>query len=102
MDEGIPEIFRSKESKELGIAENDADSFNEIFITSFKYMRIWTNKLDLVLAILNNFGIQYVENLQFIDEFPVVSETLSKYTGMRHFTEVIEDIENEFDNFDSM
>jgi len=84
---------------EFGIANNDENSMNEIFVSSFKYMKIWTTSKVLLIETLNSFGIQQIENLQFIDEFPVVSEALSgsSVKGIRHYSEVMECIEREFE-----
>jgi len=83
---------------EFGIAYYDENTLNEIYISSFKYMKIWTTRKELLVDILNNFRIKQVDNLQFIDEFPVVSEALSENTfnGIRHYSEVLECIEREF------
>lgn len=84
---------------EFGIANYDEDSLNEILVSSFKYMKIWTDRKELLVETLNSFGIQQIENLQFIDEFPVVSEALSINIakGIRHYSEVMECIEREFE-----
>lgn len=84
---------------QFGIANYDDNSLNEIFVTSLKYMTIWTNNKDELVETLSSFRIQQVENLQFIDEFPVVSEALSINTceGIKHYSDVIESIEKEFD-----
>lgn len=83
---------------EFGIANYDESSLNEIFVSSFKYMKIWTTKKELLVQTLNSFGIQKIENLQFIDEFSVVSEALSSniVKGIRHYSEVMEGINREF------
>jgi len=83
---------------EFGIVNYDENSLNEIFVSSFKYMKIWTTKKELLVKTLNSFGIQQIENLQFIDEFPVVSEALSSniVNGIRHYSEVTECINREF------
>lgn len=83
---------------EFGIASNDEKALNEIFISSFKYMRIWTTRKESLIQILNSFGIEQMENLQFIDEFPVVSEALSDsiVNGISHYSKVMEWVEEEF------
>ncbi|SHJ96937.1 hypothetical protein SAMN02745163_02953 [Clostridium cavendishii DSM 21758] len=83
---------------EFGIANYNENSLNEIFITSFKYIKIWTNNKEGLIDVLNSFEIQEIENLQFIDEFPVVSQALSNSFNkeIRHYSEVIECIEREF------
>jgi len=82
---------------QFGIANYNDISLNEIFITNFKYIKIWTDNIA-ILKILDLFEIPVIENLNFIDEFPVVSEalTLQKVSKVRHYTEVIEKIEQKF------
>ena len=83
---------------EFGIANYDENSLNEILVSSFKYVRIWTTRKDLLIQTLNSFGIEQIENLQFIDEFPVVSEALTDniVKGINHYSVVMEYIEREF------
>jgi hypothetical protein len=83
---------------QFGIANYNNESLNEIFVTNFKYMKIWTDKKDILIKTLNSFGIYFVENLQFIDGFPVVSEALSceKVNGIRHYSDVLKTIEQKF------
>ncbi|URZ15348.1 hypothetical protein [Clostridium felsineum] len=104
--ERVIEVFRKYKFEltndgylQFGIANYNDKSLNEIFITSFKYMIIWTNNKEQLVQILNSFDIEKVENLQFIDEFPVVSEALTanEDDGIKHYSDVIEDIEKEFD-----
>ena len=84
---------------EFGIANYDEKSLNEIYVSSFKYMNIWTTGKELLVETLNSFGIQQIENLQFIDEFPVVSQALSDtiVKGINHYSQVMESIEREFE-----
>ncbi|MPM13548.1 hypothetical protein SDC9_59905 [bioreactor metagenome] len=82
---------------EFGIAYYDENSMNEIYVSSFKYMRVWTDRKEDLVNILNEYGIEEIQGLQFIDEFPVVSEALKADVdkGIRHYSEVIEAIERE-------
>lgn len=83
---------------EFGIAYHDENSLNQIFVSSFKYMKIWTDRKETLVDNLNSNGIQQIENLQFVDEFPVVSKALTANMdkGIRHYSEVIDCIEHEF------
>ncbi|GAA0086392.1 hypothetical protein UT300007_28320 [Clostridium sp. CTA-7] len=105
--ENIIEIFQEYKFEltndgylEFGIAYYDENSFNEIFVSSFKYIKIWTNKKETLIKALNGFGIKEVKNLQFIDEFPVISEAISNNISksVRHYLEVIEGIERKFED----
>lgn len=80
---------------EFGIAYYDDNSQNEIFVSSFKNMKIWTTKKELLIDTLREFEITEIENLQFINDFPVESEALSG-KGIRHYSEVIEFIKQAF------
>lgn len=84
---------------QFGIANYNDTSLNEIFITNFKYFKIWTDNID-ILKVLDMFEIPYIEDLHFIDEFPVVSEALTyqKVNGVSHYTEVINNIEQKFES----
>lgn len=83
---------------EFGIAYYGENSMNEIYVSSFKYMRIWTDRKEELVGTLNEYEIKEIQGLQFIDEFPVVSEALTADIdkGIRHYSEVIESIEKEF------
>lgn len=83
---------------QFGIADYDESSLNEIFITSFKYFQVWTTNYNELIETLNNFQLLEQENLNFIDEFPVVSDALSPdiKSGVRHYSEVIDEIEKKF------
>lgn len=84
---------------EFGIAYYDKNSLNEILVSNFKYMKIWTDRKEELIKTLNGFGIKEIEGLRFIDEFPVVSRALTANsdTGVRHYSEVIESIERDFE-----
>jgi hypothetical protein len=83
---------------QFGIAYYDESSLNQIFITSFKYLQVWTTDSKELVETLNKYKISEQENLNFIDEFSVVSEALSaeKLSGVRHYSDVISEIESEF------
>lgn len=87
---------------QFGIAYYDEATMDEIFITSFKYLQVWTSNKDLLVEVLEDFNLLEQEKLNFIDEFPVVSEVLSTDTieGIRHYSEVISGIEEEFSNLE--
>lgn len=83
---------------QFGMAYYDEATMDEIFITSFKYLQVWTSNKNLLVEALEEFDLLEQEKLNFIDEFPVVSEALSTDTieGVRHYSEVISGIEEEF------
>lgn len=83
---------------QFGIAYYDESSLNQVFITSFKYLQVWTTDSKELDETLKKYKISEQENLKFIDEFPVVSEALSddRVRGVRHYSEVRNEIEREF------
>lgn len=84
---------------QFGIAYYDESSLNQIFITSFKYLQVWTTNSKELVETFKRYKISEQENLNFIDEFPVVSEALSadRGRGVRHYSEVINEIEMKFE-----
>jgi hypothetical protein len=83
---------------EFGIASYDENSLNEVFVTSYKYFKIWSKEKDSLINALINFGLEEVAELQFVDEFPVVSEALTDEIakGSMHYSGVLDYIEKEF------
>jgi hypothetical protein len=61
---------------QFGLMHQRAGKTEEVFVKSSKYMQIWTNQPEVAAQILVSMKIQKVEKLQFIDEFPVVTERL--------------------------
>lgn len=58
-----------------------AGKTNEVFVRSAKYLQIWTTYPKAVRRILESHGLPEVPNLQFIDDYARVSETLSLEDG---------------------
>lgn len=83
---------------QFGIAYYDESSLNQIFVTNFKYLQVWTSDSKELAETLNKYKILEYESLNFIDEFPVVSEALSaeKISEVRHYSDVIGEIERKF------
>lgn len=58
---------------EFGVIHQSQSVFEEIFVASPKYFKIWTNKQESVESVLQSAGIPRCEDLEFIDEYPRVS-----------------------------
>lgn len=58
---------------EFGIIHQSKQAFEEIFIASPKYFKIWTNNPSGAEGVLQRAGIPRSEDLAFIDEYPMVS-----------------------------
>lgn len=61
---------------EFGVLHQSDFAFEEIFVTSSKFFKIWTNHGAKAEEVLQNAGIPRCKTLQFIDEFPMVSLSL--------------------------
>jgi len=83
---------------QFGIATEDGTSYNEIFVTSFKTFRVWSENKSDVLTALNQLHLKEYKDLEFIHDFPIKSKALSpqQYPGIRHYTEVLEELEKAF------
>jgi hypothetical protein len=80
---------------EFGITFQHRGRVEEIFVSSTKYLRIWTNQPDAARRVLHAQGIPEVPNLEFIDNYPRRSETLSVHGG-DHFLYVFDCIQRDF------
>lgn len=58
---------------EFGMIHQSELAFEEIFVASPKYFKIWTNKGSAAEEVLQAFGIPKCRELEFIDEYPLVS-----------------------------
>lgn len=83
----------------FGIAYYDDTILNEIYVTNYKYFQAWTGEKLGLIETLSRFKLSEQKDLNFIDEFPVVSEALSskQINGIKHYSEVLSEIEKEFD-----
>lgn len=62
---------------EFGILHQSDFAFEEVFVTSEKYFKIWTNNGSVAEGILEQAGIPKCETLEFIDNYFLVSESLT-------------------------
>lgn len=83
---------------EFGIATYDDKSLNEVFVTSFKYFKVWTSDREILVRTLKKFGINKIRNLEFIDDYPVISEALDcdSASGIKNDSEVLDSILQQF------
>jgi hypothetical protein len=83
----------------FGVIHQTATENEEVFVTSAKYLRVWGADLARFRATMTRLGLDEIPELAFIDEFPIVSETLRATRGetARHFGEVIDEVRRRFD-----
>jgi len=82
---------------EFGVIFAFNEKIEEIFVKSSKYFQIWTNKPETVAEVLARNNIPPVENIQFIDEYAMVSRSLGE-GGNAGWPGVIDTIENAFES----
>ncbi|WP_185205990.1 hypothetical protein [Chryseobacterium sp. C3] len=63
----------------FGLIYNDDESLVEIFIDESKYIKYWGVDEELFREIMNDFKLEQIENLEFIDEYPKVREVLTRF-----------------------
>jgi len=81
---------------EFGIIFQRAGKTNEVFVRSAKYLQMWTTYPKLVRRLLESHGLPEVPNLQFIDNYPRVSETISLEDGRAGWPIVYEELQRAF------
>jgi hypothetical protein len=61
---------------EFGLMFQQGGKTEEVMVKGSKYLQIWTNNPEVATATLSSLGIPNVEGLQFIDQYPSVTERL--------------------------
>jgi hypothetical protein len=75
---------------EFGVMFQYRGRTEEVFVRSVKYLQIWTSQPARACAVLEAHGIPPVPDLQFIDNFPRVSESLVREDGNAGWPDVLE------------
>jgi hypothetical protein len=55
---------------QFGFANVLSGDVFEVFITTTKHFKVWTDKIDVLEDIMREYGLVQTNGLQFIDEFP--------------------------------
>ena len=80
----------------VGIAF-DKEIIEEVFIESFKYLRVYTSQKDKLDAVLEKYNLKENPNLRFIDEFIVCSETVADDSkNVLHPDDIVKALDNAF------
>jgi hypothetical protein len=61
---------------EFGVMFQSEGRTEEVFVKSSKYLQVWTNEPQAVRTVFARHGIPEVPGLEFIDEYPMVSQSL--------------------------
>jgi hypothetical protein len=62
----------------------------EVFVEPAKYLKVWTNQPDLLQQLLAEHNLRRADSLDFIDEYPRVTEPVSHPPEMYQYGELIE------------
>lgn len=68
----------------------------EVFVEFVKYLKIWTNRPTAVRAVLSRHALPEVPGLQFIDEYPRISERLATPQGDAGWPEPFDGLRDAF------
>ena len=82
---------------EFGLIHQSTLAFEEVFVASPKYFKIWTNNGGAAEEVLQSFGIPECINLEFIDQYPMVSLSVGDH-GNAAWTSPFYSIQDEFAN----
>ncbi|KOS04982.1 hypothetical protein AM493_02200 [Flavobacterium akiainvivens] len=84
---------------EFGLLYQDDDKLIEVFIKKAKYIQYWGTDEVFFTKVMADFGLQNIEDINFVDEFPLVTESLSlkdsKYTATE---DIINNLKDYFKN----
>ncbi|MEO7092452.1 MAG: hypothetical protein ABI175_04320 [Polyangiales bacterium] len=83
----------------FGAIHQTATQNEEVFVTSTKYLRVWGADLAAFRETMTRLELAEVPDLAFVDELPVVSESLRVIRGetARHHEQVIAEVRSRFD-----
>lgn len=77
---------------EFGLIYKDEDELIEVFIKKSKYIQFWGMDIEAFTNIMSKFSLKKVENLKFIDEFPMVTESLKIFEPTAIVTSEVIDV----------
>jgi len=82
---------------EIGLIFHSENELIEIFISESKYIKFWGINEKSFIQIMNDFNLQQIDNIEFVDEYPKVREALRLFDETAIETnELIKLFETEF------
>jgi len=82
---------------EFGVICSNDNYLEEIFIKKAKYVQYWGVDENNFLSLMDKFDLRQFEKMNFIDEFPLVTESLKIHnTEVRDTFDVIQDFDRMF------
>ncbi len=75
---------------EFGLIYQDQTQLLEVFVKRAKYLQFWGSDMDAFLDVMNEFGLHHIADLNFMDEYPMVTEVLRlHHTGITETMDLI-------------
>jgi hypothetical protein len=82
---------------EFGVIYNDERMLEEVLVAPSKYIQYWGADVERFKQSMHEFSIYEVPDLQFIDEFPLVTESASiHFPGIQETGDVLEILDQAF------
>lgn len=83
---------------EFGLIYQADDKLEEVFVSDSKFLKVWGNNEIAFRQLMNDFRLNEISDLNFIDEFPKVVEPLTMFNEKAKRTETIIEELNDFFN----
>lgn len=83
---------------EFGLIYQADDKLEEVFVSDSKFFKVWGNNEIAFRQLMNDFNLNEIPDLNFIDEFPKVVEPLIMFNEKAKKTEIIIEELNDFFN----
>lgn len=64
---------------EIGLIFHSEKELIEIFISKTKYIKFWGINENSFIQIMNDYNLQQIDNIAFVDEYPNIREALSLF-----------------------
>jgi DNA-binding Lrp family transcriptional regulator len=82
---------------QIGLIYQDEERLEEIFIKRAKYIQFWGADEEAFREVVSAFGLQEIEGLQFIDDFPLATEPLKRHhPNARETDDVLKELQGLF------
>ena len=82
---------------EFGVIYHDEALLTEAFVDRTKYVKYWGTDYETFNNVMLEFGLAKIDDLNFIDEFPMITAPLSRFIpDAMETTELVEQLINEF------
>ncbi|WP_313384096.1 hypothetical protein [Chishuiella sp.] len=80
-----------------GLIYHDGENLIEIFVDESKFLKYWGTDEERFRQIMNNFELKENKNLEFIDEYPKVRESIQlHFQNVLNTKELIDNLQEKF------